>query len=98
MRFALAATSFAAIAAIPLAVAAAGPRMSGEQFVDSVRCVVYQDAAGGDLRAAKSELNREARRQSAEIVAEALDAVRDGAAGAGQFGAGCAVRSNGHEA
>lgn len=89
MRFSVAATSLAAIAAIPLAIAAAGPRMSQEQFLSSVRCVAAQEAGSTDLAAAKTELNWEAHRQSPETVAEALDAVRSAAADADQSDASC---------
>ncbi|MEQ1616745.1 MAG: hypothetical protein ABL883_00190 [Terricaulis sp.] len=98
MRFALAATSIAAVAAIPLAFAAAGPNMTGEQFLSSVSCVAQQEVQGAEVGAAKSELNWEAHRQSAETVAEALDAVRDIAAGMGPSGIACAAEQSGNVA
>ena len=78
MRFALAATSIAAVAAIPLAFAAAGPNMTGEQFLSSVNCVAQQEAQGAE-----------------ETVAEALNAVRDIAAGMGPSGITCAAAPTG---
>lgn len=89
MRFALAATSLAAIAAIPLAVAAAGPSMTGDQFVSAVRCVAYQQAHGAEVGAAKVDLFWESHRQSPETVAEAISAVRDIAAGADRSDSAC---------
>jgi hypothetical protein len=73
MRFALIATSAAALAAIPLAVGVSGPQMSGEQFLSAVRCVAYHDVTrhDADLSLAKMQLNAEARRQSPETAAEA---------------------------
>lgn len=72
MRIALAATTLAAVAAIPLAIAVTSPAMSSDQFLTAVRCAAYADVT--QARApdgAKWALNSEARRQSAETVAEA---------------------------
>jgi hypothetical protein len=91
MRFALIATSVAAAVAVPFAVGASGPQMSGDQFLSAVRCVASQDLARPDaeLAAAKYQLNTEARLQPAETAAQARAEVRDiarnavnGAAGA----------------
>ena len=73
MRFALIATSAIALAAIPLALNVSGPQMSGEQFLAAVRCVAYHDVTRNDanLGRAKFQLNGEARRQPAEMAAEA---------------------------
>ncbi len=71
MRFAILATTVAAAVAIPFAVAASGPQMSGDQFLTEVRCVAYQNAAlpHADVAEAKYQLNAEARRQPAETAA-----------------------------
>ncbi len=98
MRFALAATSLAAAAAIPFGVVVAGPNMTGEQFVGAVRCVAYQGVHGAEVGAAKSELNWEAHRQSPETVAEALDVVREIDDGAGRDGMICGSKPSGYEA
>ena len=45
MRLALIATGAAALVAVPLALGATGPQMTGEQFLTAVRCV----ASGGAL-------------------------------------------------
>lgn len=73
MRLALIATTAAAAIAVPFMVSAAGPRMSSDQFLSSVRCVAYQDVsrAGDDLGIEKMRLNSEARRQPAETAAQA---------------------------
>jgi len=73
MRFALIATCAAALAAIPLAVGAAGPQMSGDQFLTAVRCAAYEDAIRSDVQLGevKMQLNAEARRQPAETAAQA---------------------------
>lgn len=73
MRFALIATAAAAVVAVPLALGAAGPQMSDDQFLSAVRCVAYEDVVrpDADLGAAKMELNAEARRQPAETAARA---------------------------
>jgi hypothetical protein len=71
MRFAVIATAAAAAVAVPLAVSAAGPQMSSEQFLSAVRCTAYEDLTGAraGLTEAKSQLNAEARRQPAETAA-----------------------------
>lgn len=73
MRFALIATSAAAIAAVPLAMAATAPQMSSDQFLSAVRCTAYTDVLteAPGLALAKYELNAEALRQSPEIAARA---------------------------
>ncbi len=83
MRFALAATTLAAIAAVPLALAVNDARMSDQEFLTSVRCVAYADAAGaGDLAGVKNQLNWEAHRQPDAVVLEALAGARQAAAAA----------------
>jgi len=78
MRFAFVATSVAAIVAVPLALAAAGPQMTSDEFVSAVRCTAYESArhANADLGAQKLRLNGEARHQAAETVALARDEAR----------------------
>ncbi|MBX3429952.1 MAG: hypothetical protein KF779_10250 [Hyphomonadaceae bacterium] len=71
MRFALIATTAAAVVAVPFAVAAAGPQMSSNEFLAAVRCAAYEDASGVQITEAKYELNAESRRQTAETVATA---------------------------
>jgi hypothetical protein len=73
MRLALIATGAAALVAVPLALGAAGPQMTGEQFLTAVRCVAYEDIARPDaeLAAVKMQLNAEARHQPAETAAQA---------------------------
>jgi hypothetical protein len=73
MRLALIATGAAALVAIPLAVGAASPQMSGDQFLTAVRCAAYEDVTRPDaeLGALKMQLNAEARRQPAETAAQA---------------------------
>jgi hypothetical protein len=73
MRFALIATTAAALVAIPLAAAVAGPQMTGDQFLTAVRCAAYQDITRPDaeVAAVKMQLNAEARRQPAETAAQA---------------------------
>lgn len=73
MRFALAATAAAAVVAIPMALSAAGPQMSGDQFLSAVRCAAYEDVsrANADLGAVKFQLNAEAMRQPAATSAQA---------------------------
>ena len=68
MRFALIATSAAAVLAVPMAVAAVAPQMSSDQFIQSVSCTAYEDATGVDAATAKWQLNAEARRQSPETA------------------------------
>jgi hypothetical protein len=83
MRFALAATTLAAIAAVPFAIAVADARMSGAEFLTSVACVAYADAAGAsDLSGVKNDLNWEAHRQPDPVVLEALATARQAAAAA----------------
>jgi hypothetical protein len=79
MRFALIATSVAAAVAVPFAVGASGPQMSGDQFLSAVRCAAYQDVARPDAELAevKYQLNTEARLQPAETAAQARAEVRD---------------------
>lgn len=71
MRFALIATTAAAVVAVPFAVAATGPQMSSNEFVTAVRCAAYADVSGAEIGGAKYELNAEAQRQSAETVGAA---------------------------
>jgi len=73
MRFALLATGAAAIVAVPMALSATGPQMSGDQFLSAVRCTAYEAAAdpSAELGAVKLQLNSEAHRQPAEIAAQA---------------------------
>ncbi|MGD9968716.1 MAG: hypothetical protein AB7T59_19515 [Hyphomonadaceae bacterium] len=71
MRFALIATTAAAVVAVPFAVAAVGPQMTSEEFLGAVRCVAYEDVAGVQVAGAKYELNAEGQRQSAETIAAA---------------------------
>ncbi|HVV33928.1 MAG TPA: hypothetical protein VHC73_11935 [Vitreimonas sp.] len=79
MRFALIATSAAAMVAIPLVAGAGAPRMSSAEFVSAVRCTAYQDAAhpDADVSLAKFRLNSEATRQSPEAAAEAHKAASE---------------------
>lgn len=71
MRFALIATTAAAVVAVPFAVAAAGPQMSSNEFLAAVRCAAYEDVSGAQVQDSKYVLNAEGRRQSAETVAAA---------------------------
>ncbi|MGQ0533312.1 MAG: hypothetical protein ACT4OF_11575 [Caulobacteraceae bacterium] len=71
MRFALIATTAAAIVAVPFALAAAGPQMTSDEFLAAVRCAAYEDASGAPVAEAKYELNAEGQRQSAETIAAA---------------------------
>lgn len=89
MRFALIATSVAAAVAVPFAVGASGPQMSGDQFLSAVRCTAYQDVARSDAELAevKYQLNTEARLQPAETAAMARAEVRDIARNAVNSGA-----------
>ena len=79
MRFALIATSVAAVIAIPLAAGASAPQMSSDAFVSAVRCTAYENVAlpNADVGAAKFRLNGEAAKQSAAAVAEAHKAASD---------------------
>ncbi|MBK8544814.1 MAG: hypothetical protein IPL62_15450 [Caulobacteraceae bacterium] len=71
MRFALIATTAAAVVAVPFAVAAAGPQMSSNEFLAAVRCTAYEDVSGAEVTVAKYELNAEGRHQTAETWATA---------------------------
>lgn len=71
MRFALIATTAAAVVAVPFAIAAAGPQMSSNEFLAAVRCAAYEDVSGALAQDAKYQLNAEGRRQTAETVAAA---------------------------
>lgn len=76
MRFALIATAAAAAVAVPLAVQASGPQMSGEAFVEAVRCAAYETAmAPQDTASQRARLNLEAQRQPAEAVLRAHNEV-----------------------
>jgi hypothetical protein len=78
MRFALIATSVAAVVAVPLAASIAAP-MGSDAFVSAVRCTAYEGATqpGVDLSTAKFRLNSEALRQPAAVAAEAQKAASD---------------------
>jgi len=71
MRFALIATTAAAVVAVPFAMAAAGPQMSSNEFLAAVRCAAYEDVSGAQIADIKYSLNAEAQRQSAETLAAA---------------------------
>jgi hypothetical protein len=71
MRFALIATTAAAVVAVPFALGAAGPQMTSDEFLTAVRCAAYEDAAGGSAAEAKYRLNAEGNRHSAETIAAA---------------------------
>jgi hypothetical protein len=71
MRFALIATSAAAVAAAPFAAALIGPQMSPDQFLSAVRCTAYEGAVGEGARAEQWRLNTEARRQAPDTTVEA---------------------------
>ncbi len=73
MRFALIAASIATAIAAPLAVAAAGPQMSSDQFIAAVRCTAIEQVTRPQLElgAVKMRLNSEARRQDPETAAAA---------------------------
>ncbi len=77
MRFALIATAAAAAVAVPLAINASAPQMSGEQFLSAVRCAAYQDVIGAAASEVKYELNAEVRRQPAETAALAYAEVAE---------------------
>ena len=78
MRFALIATSAAAVIAAPFAMVVTGPQMTSEEFLSAVRCVAYQDVSRphAEVAEAKYQLNAEGQRQSAETVAAAQAEVR----------------------
>lgn len=90
MRIALIATSVAALAAVPFAIEASGPRMESEEFLAAVRCVAFENltSESATLAAERRALNVEARRQPvenavrarAEVAAASL-AARDMASG-----------------
>ena len=71
MRFALIATTAAAVVAVPFALAAAGPQMSSDEFLGAVRCAAYENVAGAQIADARYELNAESQRQAAATVVEA---------------------------
>lgn len=75
MRFALIATATAAAIAVPLAVQATGPQMSGDEFVSAVRCAAYETALGQDAVSQRARLNVEAQRQPADAVQRAHNEV-----------------------
>ncbi|MFT3727196.1 MAG: hypothetical protein QM759_05170 [Terricaulis sp.] len=79
MRFALIATSAAAVIAIPLAAGAVSPTMTSRDFVSAVRCIAYENAVSpnADLGAAKFRLNTEATHQPQAAVAEAHQAASE---------------------
>ena len=77
MRFALIATTAAAVVAVPFALAAAGPQMSSSEFVEAVRCTAYENASGAQVSEAKYELNAEGARQPAETFAVARAAASE---------------------
>lgn len=82
MRIALIATAAAAAIAVPLAVAASGPQMSGDQFVSAVRCTAYEDVVSpeSDTALQRMRLNAEATKQNPETVQLAHNAVNTVAA------------------
>lgn len=71
MRFALIATTAAAVVAVPFALAAAGPQMSSDEFLAAVRCTAYQGVSGQPIAEARYELNAEGQHQAAATVAAA---------------------------
>jgi hypothetical protein len=71
MRFALVATSVAAVVAVPFAVSASGAQMTSAEFLSAVQCAAYEDSVGSDVGGLKFQLNAEAQRQAPETVAEA---------------------------
>ena len=71
MRFALVATSIAAVIAVPFAVSASGAQMTSAEFLSAVQCAAYEDSAGADVDGLKFQLNAEAQRQAPDTVAEA---------------------------
>lgn len=78
MRFAVIATAAAAVIAVPLAVQAAGPQMSDDQFIGAVRCAAYSAAlepGEPELGAVRMRLNGEASRQPAETAQRAHNEV-----------------------
>lgn len=78
MRFALIATSVAAVAAAPFAASAVGPRMDSAEFLSAVRCTALSNVAGAtDVSAERRRLNAEARRQPVDNVAQARAVVAE---------------------
>ena len=71
MRFALIATTAAAVVAVPFAMAAVGPQMSSNEFLAAVRCAAYAGVSGAEIADARYALNAEGQRQSAETLAAA---------------------------
>jgi hypothetical protein len=73
MRFAFAATCAAALIGAPLVSAAATARMDSDQFLNAVRCAAYESVAGdnADIGSLRMQLNAEARRQRADVAAQA---------------------------
>ena len=76
MRIALIATAAAAAVVAPLAVQASGPQMSGDTFVQAVRCAAYDAALEGGAPGLRARLNLEAQRQPAEAVLRAHNEVK----------------------
>jgi hypothetical protein len=72
MRFALMATSAAAVVAVPFALHAAQPAMSSDQFLSEVRCAAFESVLGDIDPEARLRLNSEARRQGAETTGRAV--------------------------
>lgn len=103
MRFALFATSAAALAAVPLALSVTGPQMTGERFLTAVRCVAYHDVTRDDARLArlKMQLNTEARHQPAETAVQAeaeVDAIARQAVNTGSAFDAAMIRADRAEA
>lgn len=71
MRFALIATTAAAVVAVPFALAASGPQMSSDEFLSAVRCAAYEDVSGAQIDDARYQLNAESQRQTPATVAAA---------------------------
>lgn len=72
MRFALIATTAAAVVAVPFAIKAAEPAMTGDQFLSEVRCAAFAGVLGEIAPEARLRLNAEARRQPAKTAERAL--------------------------
>lgn len=73
MRFALIATSVAALAAVPTAAVLSAPTMGGHEFLTAVRCAAYDTVTdpNGEYAAVRYQLNVEARRQPVETAVQA---------------------------
>ena len=73
MRFALIATTAAAVVAVPMAVSAAAPSMTSSEFLSAVRCTAYEQviAPTADINLQKLRLNVEAQRQPAATAQRA---------------------------